>query len=598
MYIDTFAINNFCNIRSRVGNARHGLFICGLNGVGKSNINEALKLALTGENRYTSGRNKKAAYRAMVRDGERTASIMVKVVSGEDVAVAEVLLSKDGIETTLTDQDGQVYDTHAEFYEALGVDFQNLKDILDISEAHSQGRLGKLLERAFTSRVTLEDILPHCGAHDVWLEGHKHHATDAAGWRAFGERWYKARTGVNREIKAIKTRLADIPKPRTAISEKSDTQLEADVYGAEKAHQALRDKVVALQAVAGQRVTEEEVQAVRVEVAKANEVYADTEKRMTKANKEVRRIESGRISQEGEYTAVLARLKWAENGECPYLGKCKITPTLDAQKAAEKQLEAVKALIAKLGDSLCIADREAKDIEKHLIKAQQTASEKTCHLQALEGRKAEQDAMASEDVATLEAKLSKAETATSEARELLAIERDRLAWNSATQDLERLSDEKEHLDWAVKAFRDGELLGQLGGGDDKDRLLAAMNEELQAFGLALSIPDGEPMLTSADDAAQPKVAAWWSTGQRKAVEFCMAMVLSNNAENYPVLLDEVGAIDGVKKSALLKRLKRAEGSVIVNGAWAQGIEATEDVLKQLTEVMKPVGFVWLEGEEK
>lgn len=170
--------------------------------------------------------------------------------------------------------------------------------------------------------------------------------------------------------------------------------------------------------------------------------------------------------------------------------------------------------------------------------------------------------------------------------------------------IEDLETELQHVEWAVKAFHDGEFI-RLHCGSELAEFTAKVNGFLTGFGLAVEFDMKQgvtylgPDLTTT--VSGPVVAripiAQCSKGEQCLAQCAVALAFGLDA---PVIIDDLDGLSFENKHRVINALRMSvssareshAGSVLLAAAW--GLKEQVEPAK-LAKAMAPASVVWLDG---
>lgn len=163
-----------------------------------------------------------------------------------------------------------------------------------------------------------------------------------------------------------------------------------------------------------------------------------------------------------------------------------------------------------------------------------------------------------------------------------------------TQERDEARAEIERLEWAVKQFRDGELLNAILS-DKKQAFEQTVNETLGRYGYGLDVQiNGKRVENFIGKLKGPKVAVPdLSEGELLIAQWAIANAF---AAGTPVLIDNADGLSYENKAQLMEELKadkadKAGGTKWFSGAW--GLMNTD--LTGLCAYLAPSAAIWIDG---
>ena len=170
-------------------------------------------------------------------------------------------------------------------------------------------------------------------------------------------------------------------------------------------------------------------------------------------------------------------------------------------------------------------------------------------------------------------------------------------YEAQTKNLRDARERYEHLNWRVKAFRDGEVLNRLGA-DNLKSFEAAVDNALASFGYTFDLQvDGKSVnVRLARRGEEPRLIERASSGERKLAEVAVALTFA--AETGIALVDDLDHLDGKNRNQALSNIAHdvREGhsiQVIAAGAWGKASEPDPDTLAAIGRALEPLQPVWV-----
>ncbi len=605
MRITRITITNFRTIESvDIAVPSAGVLVLGRNAAGKSTFLDAATL-LYGRNRHTSRDGKCAT--PLARTGAKEWEVAIEVEAGEMGSIIATPAEKSSkVEMTYMIPGGELVEREA-FFAWAGVDLRTaeLSATLPAALARSdKDSFGAYLSEYLAGTVTLDVVLEHAGGHGEWLVKEcDSFNSSAEQWRKFGKACYTKRTELKGQIKTLETAVADRDYLAYPMSAKGKPLTLNQTGAVEAAITAITDKIAGYNRELGAAlvVTPEPVdtEALEKEIgALMSEALAITAK-ANAYNEAV--VDGAALKSALDQADIALRGKMQERSDLMGLGKTKTCRTCRQKISGahvEEMVAATDGAMAGLEEAVANAQaalkkHQAAIAEHHRAYNRDREKEVAARLAVL-AVKVETKTPATTNGRTPETiqgdidaaaiKLADAQKALSTLREIEQREADRAS-------VEYLTTTWEHLDWAVKSFHEGALLNLLVAGDKRMQLLAAVNDELGAFGHVLDItPDGKLMrVTAARVGAPMQPYEDLSEGQQWICQFAICLALAGDGA--PVILDGINHLDGKAKQTALARLRKCKGTVILAGAWSQSADPD---LAAMSKAFRPALVVWMD----
>lgn len=630
-------INNFRSLKQIDLRLDAGAFITGNNGAGKSSIFEAVRFALLGFCENTDRRG--AGAKALIAHGAKEASIAIELLGGRDMtaALVRVVIPQSGsvrwsAQDTATGK--PIAAKPEQLWAWLNVSEATLAAALlpaeHITTQGFEGVLGEL-QAGLVDPGRLREL---CGAEFDALVLDYSETGDIPrdlltlnGLRAVGEESYSARRETGRVVKALEAQIpAEAPKPPTdrngaPLGTEAAAALKKTIGDLAAARDALMRELgearqMAKVAPAGS------VEDLEVAIAAAQEA-ADKAARAAKAAQaeHVRAVDAleaaKRARDTARYQAETIRQRIEE-----------LTTKIESYAAGRacetcgaKWTEArVRAVTAKLREARMALAAQLKDAEGRMDEKLRADYEQLAAVaaQAEEPAREATNATiaASADLANLRRELELAKRV-SGVRSPEAVEADLLEiderldrakaamgqlaivaeYEAKKADLEAARARYAHMDWRVKAFRDGEILNELGA-DGLKTFEQAVDHALMPFGYGFAFAvDGRTvkvLFGRRGEALRPIERA--STGEQKLAEVAVALTFA--AETGIALVDDLDHLDGKNRNQALSNIAHdvREGhsiQVIAAGAWGKASEPDPDTLAAIGRALDPLQPVWV-----
>jgi len=577
-------INNWRNIVAFDQTFANALYLTGPNGSGKSSVLEAVRFAYFGRCSRTDRRG--GGYAECVREGTPEATIRIE--DGDLTIHCTITVNKKQT-FSATWTDGRVAETRKELWQELGIDPRHAELVASMGDAITSGDFDAVISEYLCEGIEPDAVYLKCGSHFPWIETFIAGAapTSIDGWRAVGDLAYTTRTSRNREIKELTGAVAQLGF--TVAPEESVETLRSWLrQGGTK-----RDL---LQGEAG---------AARSAVHLAPDVRAELE-RVVKAG----------VSKTGTATAAHAKASSAYSnlsrdkdlvereitglcgaeGPCPTCGQDmppdRQAARVEARTAAESRAEGVYAAID-------IAEKVEKKARAAAEREQKANLESVRAVADAKARLAADTPCREPDAIQADIEAVDAELGIIEAKIRAAA--DAAAATGMKKRLYELEDEIGHLSWAVKAFRDGELINQFTAGQKKTEFVAAVNAELKPFGYTLAIEAcGKTMQAQLIlPNGVRRALADQSTGRRWLAMFAISLAFANAAS--PILMDNMDCLEGGNKNTVRVRMHSAPVPIVLAGVWTvppfAGTNREEkriEAIKLIEDAFAPCVVRWME----
>jgi predicted nucleic acid-binding Zn-ribbon protein len=476
--------------------------------------------------------------------------------------------------------------------------------------------LGDLLAETLVGKVDVDELCGRAAGHGEWLRKYaKAKAVDLSmprGLFDLGKFAETDRRDWNREIKQQEALLADLEGAYTPIDGHGNplehTALEACQQALDRCREkrgALNEELKASQGIDSLAALQAEEIALTEQVAKTEAAgkQADIDAgAVFQARQDASTEQNTQTSYRNQHQHDVSLLRQAleaiiDSENCPTCRQAcgpEVWDRLRQEKqdelcAKEADTERLETAWQAAHDAL-VASHEAEKAAK--TKAQQLSGE----LHTLRRKLGEVQGQLARfagvrptgdiegDIATVQEQITKGEKTVAALQEL----RKR---HDCEAYIEAHSAEVQHLDWAVTALRDGELLK----GSMHDELAAfrdRLNLELEPHGYSIDVQaEGKSMQFLLTCPGQgPRPVALCSTGNRALAAAAVALAFADHG--VPVMLDNTNHLDFANRARLLGRLReRATGTVLNACAWQQGLSDMSPVAKALA----PATVYWVEG---
>jgi hypothetical protein len=192
------------------------------------------------------------------------------------------------------------------------------------------------------------------------------------------------------------------------------------------------------------------------------------------------------------------------------------------------------------------------------------------------------------EIATVEARIAKAQAALDALNQIAAREK-------ATEERETLAEEIGRLSWAIPLFHNdrksnhASALNSLSH-NEQQAFLDACNARLEPFGVALGVNTSGKSLevTFGGTDTDTRIPVTQVSGAEMLLaEWSVATAF---ADGGIVLLDEFNRLDGINNPLLFDELTRHPGCPWISSAYGQGEEPDLDAIREWAQ---PAGVVWM-----
>lgn len=637
-------INNFRSLKQIDLRLDAGAFITGNNGAGKSSIFEAVRFALLGFCENTDRRG--AGAKGLIADGADEARIDLELEGGVNMAGARVRVvipREGGVRWSAEDaHTGKpIAAKPDQIWAWCGVSAASLcASLLPGDHVTTQGFDGVLAEFQ-AGQIDLVTLREACGAEfDVLLADYPAAAdgelprqlATLSGLRAVGEDAYSARREIGRQVKALEAKLPT--EPPVPPLDRKGAPLGTDAAAALKKNigdlSVARDNLLRELGEARQIAKiaapgdASELKAAAEEAAKAADeariVSGTAQAAHTKAVAAHEAIEHRIAEVKRELGAVHERIReitetlegYEVGKPCPACGakwtaarvkqstaalreqrmdltdgikdRETLIGTLAAHAASTKEraVEAFTAAEAATNAAIA-AGTEASQLQRDFELAVRLAGVRTA--ETVEG-----------EIAAVDERLDRAKNAMAQ----LALV---AGYEAQTQSLTAARARYEHLDWRVRAFRDGTVINKLGA-DGLKTFEAAVNHTLLSHGYKLAFEvDAKAvkvLMGRRDEALRPIERV--STGERKLAETAVAVAFAEATGL--AFIDDLDHLDGGNRNQTLSLIAHVvrEGApsgvgptqILASGAW--GKPGKPDSLERMAQALAPLTIVWVDVE--
>ena len=605
MKITRIEIVNFRSIDHVIFDAiSGGLMLLGPNGAGKSSVIEAVRYALWGHATWTTADGRGGG--PLVRDGEKEATVLVDTDLGRIVFT----VTSAGKRTwALVDADGQVLaDDPSAFWKLAGVDARHAEISANLGHSIESGNFADVLGVYLAGTITTGAVLGAASEHATWLENFLKKSVQprtVQEWRNVGETAYKARTGLNGELKQVKadietygflalpqdrqkrdipvSRLGDVQKQQATLAAKRDT-LNRELGAATATPPAvdlprIQGQIDAMEverqaAASKAEDAKEKRDGVGLEVAAARERVSEMVGQATVLQDDIRRLKSNCDTMHG--------------GICPTCNQS-IPPTLiDAAETDITEAQARLAAIHAERQNLSTTTDDLAQREKQYTATYMTQQAVADRLaRELAGLRTQIDvpaATAGRTAAEIQADLDTVTASLARGQEILDVLtkiQNRDGQQQRQAELEALI---AHHTWAVEAFRDGALLNQLTSGNKRTELVERCNAQLAGTHVMDIVLNGKTV----DILFDHRKLSLCSTGEQRIAQWAFANAYA--ADTQPVILDDINDLDDAHKNLVHQRLQKGAGGIY---AATKDAPPDETTLEKMQAAFTPARVVWM-----
>jgi len=630
--IDNVKIKNFRGIESAtLENLPTGLFLTGLNGAGKSSLIQAIRMLIWGRVFDVNGNRLKNL--DLVGDHGKEATVEVGLtLNGKqcEQLTMSMTIKAGHAAVTVFDKHNRVKfagdprEVRRMFWDYIGANSRHAECAGNPKTYVTSKELGDVLSEMLVGDIDRKQLMATAGDHAKWLE--QWPGLDSLeSLKSIGQAAYTRRTDINRDIKMVETKIAELETTEIPCSTNGTPLNVADLSNVRDRIRVISAERDALLEERG-RLSEGGMTADRLDAKRA-----EVRDRIAKIEDKIAPLQTQVDSLEREQEACGAEIK--ELGD-------KLSDLHGQSAQAENILNQAKTQRAKLADgAICptckrrLGEKARKELLSPMDDTIAEANTKLGTLldrehtfnQLIEDRnalrkKAVQEVEAVyEKLGPLAADLREAHPelkqlaalipCSNRSREDIEVEIDKLdkrirhgldvekalsllkEFGQHQSHLADLGAEKSHLDWAVNALHDGALFKKFMV-DDLGIFEKRCNEQLRAYGYELAVDVGGKTVTVmlGHTGAAKRPVAQASKGEQALTQIAVATAF---ADNGIVLIDDLDGLDGKFKPIIFQQLETAfaeYGTIILAGAW--GLRQEPDI-DQLTKAMRPTGVVWI-----
>jgi len=579
------------------------LFLTGLNGAGKTSFLNAVQVAFTGVCSDQLG--KRIQNPALIGPNGKEASIVFGLALDDGPAELEVHITakQQSCRVTCNGRDliaGSPAEVRAALWKRMGGDVA----LADAGLHSRQYLLGDSIIQhiaKLSGGIKREQLTDACGEHWPWVlnftQARRLALDTPEALGKIGEAAYMARTETNRTAKTLKTQIdqgsIDLPSGPTRAFTPDDLPVLRENLTELRSE---RDRLLRELGAASGAHTQEEIDAglQQAEIELANLAIPDVSveqlvaerNRMSGIHGKEQAALNGLLERRERLTREIAATE--TSGSCPTCKRpfkaaeiAKIVAPLDAELKQVNALCAEKPeYVQSLLDSLGPIDERIRAAREEVQNYDSARRRLEAQITAFKSYKPRIDSSGIQgEIDTLDARIARGEDIIGKLVAYQSVER--LREQLATTDAEI-----EQLNWAVAAFRDGEVSNKLTS-DGRDQFLAAINERLEAFGLVLWFQG-----TGADTAVyysrrgKPRTMAEASDGELLVCQLAIAEAFGQGM----IVLDRLDALDGEWKIEVLSRINALGGDCILAGAWGM---AGQPVSQGLIDFIAPASVAWI-----
>lgn len=601
--IQNVYINNFRGLKSAILQGVNGrVYATGESGHGKTALLGALQFAWTGECYNQHGKRIENA--DLVGPHGKEASIVQEILIDGELLSFEVMVSAKRQVCRVMQAGGELMagtpkEVRAALWRRLGGNPQYARAGL-----HSrQFLLADDIIQAVTALyggVDQDRLVDLCGTHWPWLQKFVQARGLSMGTPAalakIGDAAFAARTEVNRTAKELQVQIdaGTVPLPRATDGRELLPDELPKIKEYLESLNSERDTLLRrLGASTGTHTEAEitaEVQAVEAQIATlvkpepSTATLGNERKRIANLHAAELKLLEPLISRHTEITAQIEKLKTS----APICLTCKraykptdiakLMPPLEGEIAAlNGQIGEKSPYVESLADSLKALDERIADAtvaEQAYNDAKRALDARLQALRALEPRT---------DAEGVEDEIAEVDASIARCKEIIRS----LKAHQANEDLRRQHAAKvaeaENLNWAVAAFRDGEITNQLSAGG-MGAFVAQVNTALEAFGVTLSIEGeaGQMSIYFTRRGIKRNIADA-SNGELLVCQLGIVTVFGQGV----VVIDNLDALVGEWKQEILYRINEIPGNVFFAGA-------STVAPKELVDWLAPAVTVWVQ----
>ena len=619
MRITKLALGNFRGVKElQLSDLPGTVFLCGLNGAGKTSVQNAVQHALCGRCYDQRGARIKVA--DLIGPHDKAAVIWLQIEHNGETYVVDCRITKSGTGIIATRNEtsrisGSPDEVRAALWACWGIDPTHAECALNPRAFLLSDDLTTLLG-SLGSGVTREAIETAAGDHYSWLmDSYKlPETTNTETLRGIGDDAYKQRTAVNAELKSTRDAIARIGIVNVPKDGNGNPLSPKQIPGAQKLLAELRsqrDELLQERGRAAASVdapTDDDINLATLQLSAAkktaDELKSVYESACGAHEKATAELKSAQEKQAGiSYKqSLLPKPKAArgiEGDTCPTCGttltdelRAEIQEKNDAadhetrQESVKlnKQNEAALADITKAREACKKAESARSEANAALIKPNAEVQELRANLAALNARRA---AVSARPVDDIDADISAIETRIESGESVVAALVRVGEISALNARLSELEETHTHLEWAISAFRDGALLNELSSGGQAEFLERA-NAWLADYGYALEtfVDGSEIVVLMGRIGGLPVPVNFVSDGELILAQRAVAFGVGTGGI---VAVDGLDRLDGYKKGGMFG--ESSDGTLLISAAWGLG---SEPDLPALAAAIAPAALVWMQ----
>jgi hypothetical protein len=566
-----------------------GMFLTGLNGSGKSSILDAIRFALLGYCQHTDRRG--AGAKLLIRHGAEQACIALDLAGGPantELQVRVTIPASGSVRWSATSDDGKMVAAKPnQLWPWIGVTEASLTAALLPGEHVTSQGLEGVLSELHAGAVEMDALRDACGVEFSALTADYSNPRELStinALRTIGDDAYAARREIGRQVKTLEAQLTEAPEPPrdkkgNPLTLAAVPKLEANIHELADT----RDALLREQGEAGARKEVVDTAALQNELRALAESRHEAQKDFDAArgdlNAAIYRRQAAEVgfdasdgpAMEAELERIAKSIEGYVEGEKCHTCGAKWTETrvknataklrstrmeLSEKRKAwldkKQRLDGALSVEARAQEVCAAAMTERNKLDVALAEKQRALDEAAQQVPSRDPADIEAD------LTDVSARIESAKNA--RAQLALMREHDRRA-----REFEALQTRHAHLDWRVKAFRDGEVLNNLGG-DGLAAFVASVNATLENLGYTLGAEvRGKTIDVSLARAGEePRPIERASSGEQKLAELAVAVTF---AESVGVaLVDDLDRLDFHNRSDVLRELNLTEDLQIITAA--------------------------------
>jgi len=626
MKIRQLRIRNFRGLREvDLRDLPRGVFFTGPTGAGKSSILQAVQMVFFGRIADQAGDMPEMA--ELIGPVGKDAAIQL-VIEWDTDTYTELIIKPKGSTLTIGKLQGNPRDVRKQFWEKLEGPTMGQAECAANPRKYLIGDIGPLLAELASPSITMDLLCSMAGEHAEWLRQWLTNreypdVLEAANLNVIGGDVEKARAKVYAEIKRLETETeplrglaAPVDRNGNPIPWQEAPTLNRliDDLSAERDELLMERGRASKPAVEtdGRSVEaiEKSIEQLTAEVDSARKALQEAEqnhRRTQAAITQATRQESDLRGQIALRNRTLSTAPVEEWGVCPTCGQKITKATLAKLRKENVDRVEVQSEIDKLEEQRALAEESLETAKEAEVKTAAAVEEtRNAYGEALGKLNLEQHALAAakeiaeretqRPIEEIDAELADIESRLTAAKSAMQVlqKLERLA--TADDELETLRAEKNHLEWAVTAFRDGAILKALGSDGRKD-YVARANQTLTQFGYQLDVAVNGKECTVLMGRAGQRMIPVCQVSEGEFVLAQAAVAFGWNTGT-PLLIDGLDKLDGGLKGdifqVLSERLTNGETQESIWLAGAYGLGGDPD-LDALAGALDPFALVWVEN---